>query len=273
MPADSDLDPVPYDALATQLGATVLRDRYLPSLVRGDVRITVEKRFVDNTPYYRFRAELPAPGVPTFRLYPEGFKSFISKAFGGQDVEIGHYDLDLRFMVKARAPELVKQLWKPDLCDRFITLGDVAIEGKDRELRMQQGFDFGSAGAPIAACELLWDLADVDLYGRDVLRALPEAQVRRGLGEVWLPGPNDIRMGFVRTDESVSIKARMRLEHDVALTDDIRRQFELVNAHVDHPDEDVLVVWSDTERSPERLLRGVELMRQLARAPGDGVFR
>ena len=263
-----------YDDLAKHLGATVARDRKQPSLIKRGVRISFKETHQDQYVSIRWRAELPPPGVPKFRLYPEGFQSFMSKLFGGQDVEIGHSALDLRFMVKARSPELVKQLWTTDLCDQLVALGDVTIEGDDREITLRKHFDFDQLQDPVPGCELLWALAEVDLYGRDVLRALPEASFHRDDGEIWLPGPNDVRMGFVRTDESVSIKARMVVEQDVEITDAIKRQFEQAGANVGRAYEDVVVVWSDHERDPARILRGVDLLRQLAGGVrGDGVFR
>lgn len=273
------LDRDRYDDLAKQLGATVVRERKRPALLRNGVLVDFVEHFGGMTSEsawsrVRYHAELPSPGLPKFRIYPEGFKSFMSKLVGGEDLALGHRAVDLKFMVKAHTPAVVKELWTPALCDRLDGLYNVWIEADDRVIELERRFYGDLNMDPVPAVELLFALGDVDLYGRDVLRALPEAQFRPELGEVWLPGPNPVRMGFIRTDESVCIKARMLVEQDVALTDELERMFAQTGAHVARADEDVVLVWDDFERDPARLLRGVELLRQLVGAvPGDGVFR
>lgn len=275
------LDPDRYDDLAKQLGATVARDRKRPALVKNGVSVEFEERFGDpaaaslRTSHIRFRAELPSPGVPKFRLYPEGFQSFMSKLFGGQDVELGHRGVDLKFMVKALSPAIVQQLWTPALCERLDTMGALWIEGEDQRIELQQQFEtMDLLMDPVPGIELLFALCDVDLYGRDVLRALPDAQIRPELGEVWLPGPSDVRFGFIRTHERVSINARMAIEQPIELTDDIKRQFDQVGALVELALPDLLLVWGERACSAERFLRGAELLRQLVdTVPGDGIFR
>ena len=49
----------------------------------------------------------------TFRLYKEGFFSKVGKAFGGQDVQVGHDDFDNAYLIKSNDEIFIKRLLNP----------------------------------------------------------------------------------------------------------------------------------------------------------------
>jgi hypothetical protein len=274
---DEDLGAPFFEELASQLGATVIRaSRKGAVLSRRGVVVEIEEHHTNQQYTVTFRAALPSPGVPSFRIYPEGFQSFMSKVFGGQDVEVGHHAFDMAFMVKARAPEIFKQLWTDAASHRLLLLGDAWIEGEDRTLTLQQRVDYDSLPKTREGIELVFMLGDVDLYARDVLRGLPDAQFRPDVGEVWLPGPGNVRFGFSRSDtfpEEVLINLKVDCDPAPELSPELVQRCAELGATVAPISTFLYAVWADGQRDPAKFLRVVEILRQLIAGPSDGMFR
>lgn len=249
-----------FDEHARLLGATVLRDRKTPALYKHGVRLEFKARVSDMHLTVRWRAELPLPGVPRFRIYPEGFRSFMSKALGGQDVEVGIAAFDMRFMVKARDPALVKQLWTSRLCAKLVALAPpVTIEGDEQELRLEQRFGGEDDAEVIPGLELLCDLAAVDLYGRELLRGQPDARLHPDHGEVWLPGPGSLRLGYVRSGERVAMVARATSNSDVS--NETKARFQRLGVSIDNSGDELIAAWDGIEQDSARIAAVVDALR------------
>jgi hypothetical protein len=274
---DEDLGAPYFKELASRLGATVVRaSRKGAVLSRRGIVVEIEEHHTNQHCTVKFRAALPSPGLPTFRIYPEGFQSFMSKVFGGQDVEVGHHAFDMAFMVKARAPEIFKRLWTDAASDRLLLLGDAWIEGEDRTLTLHQRVDYDSLPRTREGIELVFMLGDVDLYGRDVLRGLPDAQFRTDAGEVWLPGPGNVRFGFTRSDtfpEDVMINLKVHSDPAPELSPELVQRCAELDATVASVYTFLYAVWGHGEHDPAKFLRVVEILRQLIAGPSDGMFR
>jgi hypothetical protein len=218
----------------------------------------------------RYSAEPAAPGLPRFRMYPEGFVSFMGKALGRVDIEVGVKDFDLNFMVRGDEPELVRSIFTDDMCREIMHrfTGYELVSTGDRLVLHAGGVDYYETDSDVthdAAIELLFAIGATDVYGRDLLRALPEATYCDGpLPYVQIAGPGDIRVGFARDDDTLVTEARAAL---------LDGKYLIPGTTITRDGPTLVIRWPHVVRDPATLVSAIEYLRSHASGPHDGVFR
>lgn len=265
---------------AKRLGATVEETPRSIWLAKNGVTVTASIHDVAELgPRLELRAIPLPPGLPRFRVYPEGFKSFASKVVGVKEIEIGLAAFDVQYMIKGEDEELVRQALTSERCmamlDGFreaelLCKGDVVTltrQGLFSEVTISddlidRGFTF------------LFDLGSADLYGNALLRDLPDATFRSAaLPYVDIEGPGEIRVGFGRRRKRLFTQARALVPNLGELPKRAVDRAGALGATVDHKDDQVIMAWPAIVRDPAPLVESIELLRSLLTGPREGVFR
>ncbi|MBA3465103.1 MAG: hypothetical protein H0T46_34540 [Deltaproteobacteria bacterium] len=217
----------------------------------------------------RWGVELPRPGTATFRIYPEGAKSFASKLFGGEDVELAvHPVFDYTFMIRADDHEAVRRMWRHEQCAALMGISREAVVYGEQQVIVLEAPGRFEDDVIERGIDLLVALARTDLYGIRVLSTLPDAKpVADSL--VRLPGPGEIRVGPYRDGDRV----RTRIWSQIRVDREVVVPFELGTAKLESEGVETTLTWDGIEEDPRRLLAGVAFVRSLAEAPALGVFR
>jgi hypothetical protein len=220
-----------------------------------------------------WEATLPARGTH-FRVYREGLSSALGKSlFRTQDIDVGACPaFDQHFVVKGEDPPLVCRTWSRESCElmlrRFarsrIECDGVAIKLTEyRLLKQESEIHDGIA--------LIGALASVDLFGAESLRALDSATFRAGPSpHVVIRGPVNIQIGPVKTASGTVTRATCPAITDLQPPPE---KLDAIGARFERDDKQLHILWPGIEESIERLSGAVTLLRELTRAPPEGVFR
>jgi len=217
-----------------------------------------------------WRVTVPPPGTTPFSIYPEGFVSFASKVFGGEDLELRLLPtFDHAFMIKSVEPDTLRRMWTTERC-AVMTANymDAKLHGKDDIIELEWPGHAATVEDVMRGVGLLVGLARADLYGMAALEALPDAR-RSAHGYVEFPGPGSIQIGPRR------IKDRMVTVAWASVELPIRTVLPAVlgNAELGTHDGGTAIGFSEIVEDPARLAAAVEFLRGLVVAPSEGVFR
>ena len=263
--------------------------------VRIDVILELDAMVQPWAPISTWKAALPAPGTARFKLFPRSEKSLASIALGLDEIETADRAFDDHFVMRSPAPAHVRALWTEALralaLHQFRT-ATLSSTGAELELRVR-GVAHTVANVE-RGIELLLAIARVDVFGLDVLRSLPDAVLApseqpgvyvKGPGAIWIglhEASRHVRVTRARGDASGLAPfppLRVALDRTDAaelapLPERLRaRARELGDARIENAGGEVSITWDEIERTPERLVAAIELLRGLAGGPSLGVFR
>jgi hypothetical protein len=114
--------PEIWRQLAAEIGAEFVEDRFLKTgkvvATQGEWTVTLDRHVVSTgkvtVVYTRMRAPYVNPDGFRFTIYRRGFFSDIAKAFGMQDVVVGHEAFDRDFIIKGTDEAKLRQLFMND---------------------------------------------------------------------------------------------------------------------------------------------------------------
>lgn len=268
-------------AVAFRLGATLEQTHRAIWLIKDGVRVTAQINDMEQYgPRLRFRASTVPPGLPRFRVYPEGFKSFASKIFGGQDIEVGVSAFDVQYMIKGDEPDLVREVLTPERCITMLAnFSDAELVSKGSLVTLTRHSyfteDMISDEVLETGFKLLFDLGTADCYGNALLASLPDATFRTAaLPYVDIVGPGEIRVGFARPKKKKLVsEARAVVPNLPELPERMVERTRELGATVEHEDDQVVIRWPTVVRDPQQFVAAIELLRGLITGPSEGVFR
>jgi len=266
---------------ARRLGAVVDETPRAIWLIKNGVSVAAAIHQVEEYgPRLQFRAIAVPPGLPRFRVYPEGFKSFASKIFGGQDIEVGVSAFDVQYMIKGDEPDLVRRVLTPDRCMAMLDAfrdAELVSKGSVVILTRESYFQEVTIVDEVldAGFEFLFDLASADVYGNALLRSLPDATYRLdALPYVDIAGPGEIRVGFARPKKKLLVSEARALVPNLAdLPERMVERTRALGAIVERKDDQVVITWPSVVRDPQPFVAAIELLRGLITGPSEGVFR
>ena len=240
----------------------------------GEAKIKVWMWHSKNSSGTVWQAELVGE-LPEFRVYREGLASSIGKDyFAAQDIEVGvDAQFDRHFMVKGKDPALVRALWQSQACAGmrlYFSKGRMVCTGKKIELKRPG--DAHQSSEIRAGIDLIARLSRSDYLGISVLDGLEGARrYADSPPRVVVAGPVEVTLGPVKTRHGTRTRASC-LEGSSREDPDPERLKE-TGAEFSREGSRLHLTWPSIETSQKRLQAGIALLRELARARGDGVFR
>ncbi|HSD90709.1 MAG TPA: hypothetical protein VLB44_24460 [Kofleriaceae bacterium] len=266
---------------ARRLGAVVEETPRAIWLIKNGVRVAVAIHQIEEYgPQLQLRAIATPPGLPRFRVYPEGFKSFASKIFGGQDIELGMSAFDVQYMIKGDDPDLVQQVLTPDRCVAMLgSFREATLVSKGAVVTLTRESYFQeleiSDEVLDAGFDFMFDVCSADVYGNALLRSLPDATYRQApLPYVDIAGPGEIRVGFARPKKKLLVsEARATAPNLAELPERTVERARALGATVERNNDQVVLTWPSVVRDPQPLVAAIELLRSLITGPSEGVFR
>jgi len=250
--------------------------------VAATVRDFAPDRFDQSDRYVLELFATPAPpGLPRFHIYLEGLRSFVSKLFGGQDIELGVGSFDIRYMVKGGDEDRVRRCLTPERCSALVAVGVSELRCRGDRLELSRITVPGETHLTLLseplleqAIGLMFDLAGTDVYGASLLAGLPDARFRHGaLPHVVIAGPGDIRIGFTRHRGELAMEARAEIPDLAELPDRVVDHARALGAEARRTDGGVAIAWPTVVADEATLIAAIELLRGLVRVPRGGVFR
>lgn len=252
----------------------------------------------------RCQARYLLPRGPVFDIHAQGALASIGKALGGQDVVLGtDHAFDERFVVKCEDAEAVRRIWSP-LAMRMMyrSFGGARIESDGAGIELAIADPLDVPGRVDEALDLVAELAGVDLFGVEALRALPGAVYRppsgpwdqRTVPHVVIAQPVPVtvapailgRRAVTRATvgdgpRERPLKILVRSDRSAEPADSVARLPPAAIGFLRRAGNGTLVVdgantsftWLDVETDPERLMAGIKLLAALASAPGQGAYR
>jgi hypothetical protein len=254
--------------------------------------------------YTRCRARYLLPRGPVFCIHAEGVLASLGKALRGQDVALGtDRAFDEQFILEcedAKAVQRVLSPWAMQIMRRSFARARIQSDGATIELISPEPLDV--PGLVIEALDLVAELASVDLFGAEALRALPGGAYRPPTGPwddrtiphvvIGEPAPVTIAPAIlgrrVVTRATVGdgprerpLKILVRSDGSAEPAGDPARLPPAAARLLRRAGDGTLVVdgartsftWLDIETDPERLMAGVGLLAALAGGPSHGVYR
>jgi hypothetical protein len=243
----------------------------------------------------RARACYVLPAGPEFSLASRRGVTGLLLGFGGHDVGLGDEELDNRFSLKSKTPEMAKLAWQDGAAEKLHPQATVFSDGKVVDLQIT-GWKHSNIALDNAV-DLVAQLAAADVFGVAALAALPDAAMEYRDGpwdhpsppEACVLMPDPVRLGPVIDGGPPVTRARAncakREPFRIAVRDGEAEVTagnpEIAVDDLDVPGDGDVVCWGDEISftwttiitNPDDLMAGAHLVATLARPPAEGVYR